>query len=159
MGENEGLLLQQFERGVVVHILPDERAAMAVVGVFAAADIGDHIEFGRGFFKSLDGAADDAVRAHRLGAAGILVGGDAKKNHRRNAESANIAGLFGEMVGAQLEMPRHAGDRIFAIFAFDDEERENEILGRQRSLAHHRADGRVFAQAARAEQWSWGHWR
>ena len=59
------LLGEQRQGRVVVHINPplafNQRAAMAVIGVFAEADVGDHEQFGSDFLGKLNRALDQTV--------------------------------------------------------------------------------------------------
>ena len=57
----EGLLGEDCERGVVGDFAVFDDAAVAVVGVFAEADVGDDDEIEIGFADGFDGALDDAL--------------------------------------------------------------------------------------------------
>ena len=72
LGMADGLLAEQLERRVVVDVdsaasLVDH-AAVAVVGVFAEADVGDHEQVGRGFLRGFDRLLHDALVAAGIAA-------------------------------------------------------------------------------------------
>ena len=65
--------------------LPAHHAAMAVVGVLAHADVGDHGEPGHVLLDFANRALHLALVVPRLAAAGVLALRDAEQDHRRNA--------------------------------------------------------------------------
>ena len=75
-GVNHGLLGQQFQRGIVLHVEPAGRAAdrpaMAMIGIFAAADVGDDEKLAGRLLGRADGLGDDARVAGGVAAQGIL---------------------------------------------------------------------------------------
>ena len=72
LGVADGLLAEQLERGVVVDIHPAgvvvDHAAVAVIGVFAEADVGDDEQVRRGVLRRLHRLLDDAAVAVRIAA-------------------------------------------------------------------------------------------
>ena len=82
-------------------------AAVAVVGVLAQADVGDHHQVGHRLLDRPHRLRHDAVVAIRLRAGGVLLLGNAEQDHRRNAEVAHRPALLDGAVDRQLRDARH----------------------------------------------------
>ena len=96
------LLGEDFERGVVGDFTVFDDAAVAVVGVFAEADVGDDDEIEIRFADGFDGALDDAVCAGGAGAGGVFRFGKAEENDAGDAELFDFAAFFDELVDGLL---------------------------------------------------------
>ena len=79
-----------------------QQTAMAMVRVFAQADIGDDDQVGRGGLDGAHGLLDDAVRRKILQADGIFGRGDAEEHHGRNAQRNNFARFGGQLIDGKL---------------------------------------------------------
>ena len=96
-GVDHGLPGEQLQRGVVVDVHPAgdslERPAMAVVGVLAEADVGDHQQLRRGLLGDPDRLLHDPVVARAADARGVLVLGDAEEDDPRDAQFGDLGDL------------------------------------------------------------------
>ena len=88
-GVTGGLAGEQLERGVVIDVDAGRRfgqhAAVAMIGVLANADVGDHQDVG-GAFGRFDSALDDSLIAVRIGAQRIFGVGNAEQNDPAQAQ-------------------------------------------------------------------------
>src|SRR5580704_2615170 len=82
----EGLVGQDRERGIVGDFPVFDYAAVAVVGVFTEADVGDDDEFEIRFADGFDGALDYTVRGGGVAAGGVFRFGQAEEYYARDAE-------------------------------------------------------------------------
>ena len=128
----------------------DEHAAVAVVGVLAQADVGDHHQVGQRLLDRAHRARHDAVVAVRLRAGRVLLLRNAEQDHRRDAEIAHRAALLHRLVDRQLRDARHRADRLRHPRARHDEQRQDELVDAQPRLAHHAAQRLVAPQPARS---------
>ncbi len=96
------LLGQQRQRRVVVDVHPaagfHQRAAMAVVGVLAETQVGDHQEPGGRLSGDLDGLLDDPIVPQRGRALSVLVLGDAEEQDRRDAQLGRLGNRLTQAV-------------------------------------------------------------
>ena len=89
------------ERGVVVHVaVPVEDPAMAVVGVLAEADVGDHKDAWNGILDSADRGLDDPLVGVCVFPQRVLLRRDAEKEDRRYSERPGLLRLLDEVLDA-----------------------------------------------------------
>ena len=76
-----------------------------------------------------------------VGAAGrrVLVRRDAEQQDGRNAELLDLAHLGQQVADRELLAAGHGGDRPLDVLAVRHEQRVDEVVGRERRLAHHAA--------------------
>lgn len=92
-----GSLRENLQRGIVQDArapgIAMNNAAVAVLHVFAQADIGDDQQRWELLLQQPDGLLDDAIA--RRGSAGfqIFLVGDAEQQHRRHARFMSIRGV------------------------------------------------------------------
>jgi hypothetical protein len=80
LGMGQGRPGQKIQGTVVVDGMAVHKAAVAVVGILAQADIGDHASSGSAVFDGANGPLDDAVFGVGLGAQrGLFVDGMPKR--------------------------------------------------------------------------------
>ena len=88
-----------------------------------------------------------------------LCGGDAEQQHRRDAERRGLARLLDGRRDRQAVDAGHRLDRLAAVQAGLDEQRQDEVARVQPRLAHEVAqDGRA-AQPAQARLGEWHAYR
>lgn len=68
LGVGKRRLGQKVQRGVIVHGVPVDEAAMPVIGILAQADVGNHDQIGKLVLQGLDRALDNSVLGVGLGA-------------------------------------------------------------------------------------------
>ena len=137
LGVAHGHLGEQLEREVVDDLAVLHHAAVAVVHVLAQADVGDHDQLGHLVLDGADGELHDAFGV--VGAAGrrVLVRGDAEQQDGRDAEPLDLAHLGQQVADRELVAAGHGGDRPLDVLAVRHEQRVDEVVGRERRLAHH----------------------
>ena len=96
---------------------------MAVAGVLAQADVGDHHQVGHFALHGTHGELHDAVVGVGARAQLVFRFRDAKEEYRRQAELAHLAALFDQLVHREVEDARHGRDFLAHAFARLDEER------------------------------------
>ena len=125
--------------------------AVAVVGVLAQADVGDHEQLGVRGLDRARGELHDALVVPGAGALGVLLGGDAEQQHGGDAEREGAAGLLDgrrrcrggrrpgiEAIGARPSRPSSTNSG------------RTRSDGCERGLAHEVAQRAGAAQAAQA---------
>ena len=117
-----------------------DHAAVAVVGVLAEADVGDHGQAGHLRLDRGDGLLHGAVGAPGAAALSVLVVGQAEQQHRGHAQFMKGARLFDGAVDGHAADAGHRLDRLAARLAEQHEERLDQVLGRKAGLAHEVAD-------------------
>jgi hypothetical protein len=151
-GMDQSLPGDKIEGGVVVHIVPasglNYRAAMAVVGVFAKAQVGDDGEVACRFFSHAYGLGYDSGVGYRVGAGGVFFFRNAEKDNAAKAQFHGLRDLVGEHVGRHLEIARHGGDFLLETLAGPDEKRQNKIRRRKAGFFNQFAHRRIVSQAA-----------
>ena len=138
------------KRGVVVDVHPaagfGQRAAMAVIGVLAEAQVGDHQQPGRRLPGDPDGLLDDPVVAERGRPPRILVLGDAEQEDRRDAQLGRLGHRLAQPVERELILPRHRRDLPPQALPVVDEQRVDQVIHGQPGLAQHLAESRMAAE-------------
>ena len=132
----ERLARREFERGVVGDFAVFDHAAVAVVGVFAKADIGDDQEIEFGFANGFDSALDDALCVKRALAARIFCFWQAEENHRGKAEAFDFATFFDDLIRGLLMHAGHGADFGANFAAGANEHRINQPVGGETRFAH-----------------------
>ena len=123
---------------------------MAVVGVLAAADVGDDDQRRRGALDRPDRLLHDAVIGVAAGGDGVLLGRQAEEQHAGDAQAGDLLDLGGELIDRELIAARHRPDLAPHAVAVGDEQRIDEPIDRQRRLADEPAQRLGAAQAAQA---------
>jgi hypothetical protein len=146
--------------GVVQH------AVLAVAGVGVQRHVGHHAQVGKLFFQRPHHARDQAVGVERLLAVGVFEGGvdGREQRHHRNAELHAVFGHRQQQVQAQALHAGHGGHGLALVLALVHEHGVDQVVRRDRVLAHQVAGESVTAQAAwaalRGRGWGWrGAWR
>ena len=145
-GVADGLLGQQRQRRVVVDVEPaaglGQRAAVAVVGVLAEAQVGDHQQPGRLPLGDPDRLLDDPVVARGGRAARVLVLRDAEEEDRRDAQLGHLGDRLAEPVERELVLAGHRRDLPPQVLAVVDEQRIDQVVdGQPRSRGPGRGAG------------------
>src|SRR5207247_3996 len=94
---------------------------------------------------------DDAVVGVRLRAARVLVRRDAEQKHAGDAHAGGVLALLDQLVHREAVLTRHRRDRLAHAASVHDEQRVDEVVDRQRRLAHELPQQRLLAQPTRAE--------
>ena len=140
----------EVERGVVVDVaVVVEQPAVAVVGVLVEAQVGhDHDVVAQVAAQVAQGHLHDPVGVPRLGARGVLAGGDAEQDERPHAEVDLLVGLLAQRLAGVLHDAREAGDLAGLVDALADEERGDQVAGAQAGLGDQVTKGRGAPQTA-----------
>ena len=139
----QGRFGQQVQSGVVIHGLAVDKAAVAVVGVFAQADVRDHHQVRQLVLNGFNRALNDAVLGVGLGPQRIFFRWDAEKDDRRNAQIERLPGRLHQIVHGELIVAGHGIDGGFHPFALDGEQGQDQVIHGQGSFAHHPSQGLV----------------
>ncbi len=91
----------------------------------------------------------DPLRIVVVAARRVLVLGDAEEDDGRDAQGGDLARLSRQQVDGQLGLAGHRLDGNPLALAVAHEEREDEVLRRERGLAHHRAQAGRQPEAPR----------
>ena len=127
----DGLLGKDFERGIVGHFAVFDDAAMAVVGVFAQANIGDdQTDFSLALRMASMARCTTPSAAMRAGAARIFLLGQPEQNHARNAERFDFAAFFDNLIGGLLKHAGHGADFLAHFLPGADKHRIDQALRR-----------------------------
>src|SRR5438105_1048875 len=111
---------EQLERGIVLHRTVLDHTAVAVAGVLAEADVGDHEQVGHGVLHGPHRLLHDAVLRVGLRPAWILLRGDAEQQHARNAHARGVLALLDQLVDREAMLAGHRRDRLAHAAAVDD---------------------------------------
>ena len=124
--------------------------AMARIGV--ERDIGDEADGGRRGLDRAAGAAHEIVGIQRLAALGIApVGiGIGEEREGGNAEPLGAQGLADRLVDGEPLDAGHRGHLVAALVAVDEENRPDQIVGRQNVFTRQATRPLGLAVAARA---------
>ncbi len=126
-----------------------EQAAVAVVGVFAQAHVGDDDEVGHGRFNRPNRLLHNAVVGKVFQADGVFEGRDAEEDDGGDVQG-NGRFRFAHRLGyRQLGDARHGGNGRTAV-AVPHKQRVNQIIRREMGFAHHAPQAGRRAQPARA---------
>ena len=131
-----------------------QRATVAVVGVFAEAQVGDHQEIGRDSPGDPDRLLNDPVIARGGRAACVFVLGDSEEEDRRDAQLGRFGDGFAEPVERELVLARHRRDFAPKVLAVINEQRIDQVVdGETRFTDHAReaADDRAGVGADEAD--------
>src|SRR3989441_1143875 len=142
---------EQLQRRVVAHGAVLDHAAVAVARVLAQAHVGDDEEVGHRVLHGAHRLLDDAVVGVRLRAARVLLRRDAEEKHAGDAHAGGVLALLDQLVHREAVLTRHRRDRLAHAAPVHDEQRVDEVVDRQRRLAHELAEQRLLAQPTRAE--------
>ena len=123
---------------------------MAVVGVLAETDVGDHQQLGRRLLGRADRLGDDARVAHRIAAQGVFLRRDAEQEHAAQTEVGCLADLIAQQVGRELAVAGHGGDLLPELLARPDKQRQHQLRRAESCLAHEPADRGVQSQSPHA---------
>ncbi len=146
----EGLGGEQLQGLVVVDVAVLDHAAVAVVGVLAQADIGDHGQLRNLGLDGADGLLDDAGVAVGVLAHGVLGFGDAEQDDRRNAELVDFPGFGHDVLDGLLVDPRHGRDLLLDPLAEGAEHRIDQVVDPQVGFTDHAPQVGGAAQATAA---------
>ena len=128
-----------------------QRAAMAVVGVLAEADVGDDQQPGRLPLGRAGSPPGRSPRRRERGrAARVLVRGDAEEEDRRDAQLGDLGDRLAEAVERELVLAGHRGDLAPQVRAVVDEQRVDQVVDRQPMLADQVAEPGMAAEPAGA---------
>src|SRR5207302_6510 len=94
---------------------------------------------------------DEAVDGVRVRAARVLLRRDAEEKPAGDAHAGSVLPLLDQLVHREAVLTRHRRDRLAHAAPVHDEQRVDEVVDRQRRLAHELAEQRLLAQPTRAE--------
>ena len=138
-GVADGLLGQERQRGVVVDVHPaadlGQRAAMAVVGVLAEAQVGDHQQIRRSRLATRIACWTIPSSRSAADPRASLCSGMPKRMIAGMPSSATSATAFAQPVERELILARHRGDLAPQVLAVVDEQRVDQVVHGQMVLA------------------------
>ena len=141
---------EKIDRGIILHLAILHHAAVAVVRIFAEADVGDDDETELGLADCGDRALHGAIRRGCFRAGRVLALGQAEENHGGNAQIGDFAALLGDFIGGLLIDARHRANFGANIRSGAGEHGIDEAARAEPCLADQFAQGFGAAQAARA---------
>lgn len=145
---------QMGQSGVVEHLPPGvEDAAVAVVGVFAHADVPDDVEVGAELPQPAHGLLHHPFGVAGGSAAGILVVGDAEEDAGGHPGLLHLAGDLIQPVHRVVVDAGQRGDLLFDVLPLHHKDGQYKILRRKTGLPDHGADGGIFAQPPATVKW------
>src|SRR5262249_39335648 len=150
----DGGARDQLERGVVVDLVAVEDAAVAVRRVLAEADVRQEQQLRKPRPQLAQGLLHDAVLDPRARALVVLLLRDAEQDHRLHARPEQLLALAD---GAVDRHARQRGQPVVRKGLGRDEERLDEVVERQRRLAHEVAQGAAAAESAEARRREGAH--
>ena len=107
------------------------QAVVPVARVRVEGDVGDKAKLGELFFDRAQRPANQIVLIERLGAGFVLERGFrvGKERDRGNFQLHRALGGSHRLVDAQPIDARHRGDRDALLFAFDEEQGPDQVVG------------------------------
>ena len=130
---------EQLERRVVLHLAVLDDAAVAVRGVLAQAHVRHHQQLLAGRADRADRLLHDAVVGVALGAERVLGRGQPEQDHAADPELLDLLSLARHLVDRQVVAAGQRRDLAPQPLAGRHEQRVDQVRGRERRLAHHRA--------------------
>ena len=121
---------------------------MAVVGVLAEAEVGDHEQVGRLPLGEPDRLLDDPVVARGGRAARILVLGDAEEDDRRDPQLGDLGDRLAEPVERELVLAGHRRDLAAEVVSVVDEQGIDQVVDGQLRFADQVAEPGMAAEPA-----------
>ncbi len=118
---------QQLDRDVVVDLALADEAAVAVRGVLAEADVGDHGQVGVGLLERPHRHLHDALVVVGAGAGLVLGGGDAEEEDGADAGGGDLGGLGDQLGDREALDAGHRVDFLADVLAGDDEQRLDQV--------------------------------
>jgi len=101
---------QPIEGNVVIDLAILDVPAMAVAGVFAVADVGNHQQPRRLAADSADGALHDSLVVIRPGGRFVLGFGQAEEDDAADAERMDLGAFLHQFVDRKLVVAGHGAD-------------------------------------------------
>ena len=150
LGMRQRLLDQRIDGDVVLHIAGFvEDAVLTVSGERVEGHVTDHPEFGEFRPQGADRALGDTVRVpgFRPIEGLLLQRGDREQCQRRNTQLDPMLGFLEQQVDGQTLDARHRRHGFAAVFAVEDEHRQDQIIDAQAMLTH-QAAGEVITTVA-----------
>ena len=147
----ERLFDQGAHGGVIGNFIALHEPVMAMACIGVECNIGDHADLRNLLLDRAHGAADQIVGIESLRAALIaqFVFRIGKERNSWNAKCSGLCAGRHRLVNRQALDARHGGDFLPYILAIDDEDRPDQIVGREHILAHQAARPFRAAVAAR----------
>src|SRR2546425_517785 len=153
-------LPEQVDGRIVVYVAVAKHTAMAVIGVFAQADVADHQQL---WYRALHGTnrlLRDALLVVSLGAGGVFGRGNAEQNDAAQPQRRRALGLLHEFVDGQLSDTRHRRNGRAEAFTMPDEKRPDELRRDEVRLLHQTPERAGAAQSPHAANRELcAHWR
>ena len=123
---------------------------MAVLHVFAQADVRDDEQRRQFLFQQPDGLLHDAVLRVSAGSLRVLFVGNAEKQNGRNAERVGARRFADNFVRRKLEHAGHGLDGAAQFFAEARKQRQDELLHAQMRFGDEPPQRGRLPQPARA---------
>jgi hypothetical protein len=120
-------LAEQVHRAVIVHLAVPDDTAVPVVGVLAQADVAHDEQLGAHALHGADRLLHDPLLVVRLGAGGVLGGGQAEEDDAAEPESGRAFGVLHELIHGRLEHTGQRPDLAAHSGAVRDEQRPHEL--------------------------------
>ena len=148
---DQRLLHQHRDRFVVEDLAVAQQPVMAVAGVGIERDVGEEADVRHCLLDGAQRAADEIVRVERFAAVGVAqrrIGvGKERKAGMPSSAARSASRTASSTVSRSTPGIEATGTR--ALVAVDDEDRPDQVVGRQHVLAHQAARPFGLAVAAR----------
>ena len=141
-----GGLAQQLQGLVIVYPVIGDHAAVAVVGVLAHANVGDHHHAGMVLLDHADSFLHDSLGIVALSAQRVLLGRQPEQQDGGDAQLRSLANVFRQHVQGHLELAGHGLDGVFDALSVAHEDGIDEFFDRQPGLPCQVAHGLAAAQ-------------
>ncbi len=145
LGVGDRDLGQQLDRDVVVDLAVADEAAVAVRGVLAETNVGDHGQVRVGLLQRPHRHLHDSLVVVGAGARLVLGGGDAEEKDGADAGGGDLRRLGDQLGDREALDAGHRVDLLADVLAGDDEERAGSGA---RGTAWSRGPGRAAAPCA-----------
>ncbi len=138
IGQRQRLLDEDRHAGVVEDALALHHAVMAMRGVGVERRVADDADLRHLGLDRPHRPAHQVARVDRLGASRVAqrLVDEGEGRDRRNAERSRMRGLAHGLVDVQAVDARHPGDGCAGLARIHQEERPDQIVGRQPRFAH-----------------------
>ena len=125
-----------------------ENTAVAVVGVLAHAHIGDYIALGKLFLDGSNALLYHPVGIPGRGAAGILMGGNAEKQHPADPGVQTFLNFLTDPIRGIPPLSLQRQNRFLDVLPFHKKQGINQAVRGNPGLPHHAPQGITGPQTA-----------
>ena len=145
-------ILQNRQRLIVENVsVIIQNTAVAMVGIFAQAHVGDDDDVAVRRFDRPNRLLDDAIGREIFCPHAVFLIRDTEKEDGRDVQPTDFINLTRQLVNGQPVLTRHGANFTACIRSVLDEKWIDEVVDGERCLLHHVAQCGGVAQAARPD--------